>query len=43
MGTLLYILIPVFIVLAISIKQVNQYQRGVKFMLGKYTGIMNPG
>ena len=34
--------IIVFIVL-ISIKQVNQYQKGVKFMLGKYIGLMEPG
>lgn len=27
----------------ISIKQINQYQRGVKFTLGKFTGIMDPG
>lgn len=26
-----------------SIKQVNQYQRGVRFTLGKYTGIAQPG
>nr|MBP3259133.1 slipin family protein [Bacilli bacterium] len=32
----------VFVVL-ISIKQVNQYERGVKFTLGKFSGIMNPG
>jgi len=34
------------IVLAIiiaSLKVINQYERGVKFTLGKYTGIMNPG
>ena len=31
-----------FIIL-ISIKQVNQYERGVKFTLGKFSGIMNPG
>ena len=31
-----------FIIL-ISIKQINQYQKGVKFMLGKYIGIMGPG
>jgi len=31
-----------FIVL-ISIKQINQYQKGVKFTLGKYTGLMEPG
>jgi len=31
-----------FIVL-ISIKQVNQYQKGVKFTLGKYSSTMRPG
>ncbi|HBI17355.1 MAG TPA: hypothetical protein DDY52_04405 [Candidatus Moranbacteria bacterium] len=34
--------IAVFIVL-ISIKQINQYERGVKFTIGKYVGIMEPG
>ncbi|MBI4709175.1 MAG: slipin family protein [Candidatus Portnoybacteria bacterium] len=37
------ILIASFVILIISIRQVNQYQRGVKFTLGKYTGIMEPG
>jgi regulator of protease activity HflC (stomatin/prohibitin superfamily) len=27
----------------ISIKQINQYQRGVKFTLGKFSGLMEPG
>ncbi len=36
-------LIFVGIVLLISIRQVNQYQRGVMFTLGKYTGTKNPG
>ncbi len=36
------ILAAVFIVL-ISIRQINQYERGVKFMFGKYHGLMNPG
>jgi regulator of protease activity HflC (stomatin/prohibitin superfamily) len=31
-----------FIIL-ISIRQINQYQRGVKFTLGKYSGTMEPG
>lgn len=26
-----------------SIKQINEYERGVKFTLGKFTGIMSPG
>lgn len=30
-------------VLVASIKQINQYERGVKFMLGKYIGVMDPG
>lgn len=38
----LFIMLAIFIVL-ISIKQINQYEKGVKFMLGKYIGIMNPG
>lgn len=42
--TLLKVLlaIVVFIVL-ISIRQINQYQRGVKFRLGKFVGVKNPG
>lgn len=36
------IIIVLFIVL-ISIKQVNQYERGVKFTLGKFSGMMKPG
>lgn len=34
--------IVIFIVL-ISVKQINQYQKGVKFKLGKYIGLMEPG
>lgn len=30
-------------VLLVSIRQVNQYQRGVKFQLGKYTKMVEPG
>ncbi len=30
-------------VILVSIKQINQYEKGVKFMLGKYTGTMEPG
>ncbi|TSC61321.1 MAG: Uncharacterized protein Athens041674_809 [Parcubacteria group bacterium Athens0416_74] len=32
-----------FLILIISIKQVNQYERGLKFTLGRFTGIMEPG
>ena len=37
------VLAIVVIVLLASIRQINQYQRGVKFTLGRYTGIMEPG
>ncbi len=37
-------IIPALIILAIILlRQVNQYQRGVMFTLGKFTGIKNPG
>lgn len=34
--------IVIFLVL-ISVRQINQYERGVKFTLGKFTSIMQPG
>ncbi len=34
--------IVVFIIL-ISIKQINQYEKGLRFTLGKFSGLMNPG
>jgi regulator of protease activity HflC (stomatin/prohibitin superfamily) len=37
------ILIVVGVIILISIKQINQYQKGVRFRLGKYTGLMEPG
>ncbi len=33
----------VLVVIIASIRQVNQYERGVKFTLGRFTGIMEPG
>ncbi|KKQ27559.1 MAG: SPFH domain / Band 7 family protein [Candidatus Magasanikbacteria bacterium GW2011_GWC2_37_14] len=35
--------ILVLVLIFISIRQVNQYQRGVKFQLGKFTKIVEPG
>ena len=32
-----------FMIILVSLKIVKEYQRGVKFTLGKYSGIMNPG
>jgi regulator of protease activity HflC (stomatin/prohibitin superfamily) len=38
--TLLFI---VLVIILISIRQINEYQRGVKFTLGRYTRTLNPG
>lgn len=32
-----------FAFLIISVKQIDQYQRGVKFTMGRYSGVMEPG
>ena len=37
------ILVVVGFIILISIKQINQYERGIKFSFGKFTKIMNPG
>lgn len=40
----MYILIIIVIILLLlSIRQINEYERGVKFTLGKFSKIMNPG
>jgi regulator of protease activity HflC (stomatin/prohibitin superfamily) len=36
-------LVVLLVLILISVKQVNQFQRGVKFTLGKYSGMVNPG
>ena len=38
-----YLLIPVVLIVLAAIRQVNQYQRGVKFTLGRYTSTADPG
>jgi regulator of protease activity HflC (stomatin/prohibitin superfamily) len=39
-----YILLIIIVVIVLSsIRQINQYQRGVKFTLGKFTSMMEPG
>ena len=40
MPTLIVILV---VLVLVSIRQINQYQRGVRFTLGKFTSIMDPG
>ena len=43
MGSITIILIVIGVILIASIKQINQYERGIKFTLGKFTKIMQPG
>ena len=40
---ILILLIPFLILLLASIKQVNQYERGIKFTFGRYSNMMDPG
>ena len=37
------IIVILFFLVISSIRQINQYERGVKFTFGKFTGIMEPG
>lgn len=43
----MHLLIPLFfiflVLVVISIRQINQYQRGIKFTFGKFTEVMEPG
>jgi regulator of protease activity HflC (stomatin/prohibitin superfamily) len=44
MAPIFYIILAIAIVIILaSIKQINQYEKGIKFMLGKYVGLMGPG
>jgi len=40
---LYYIILFIVVVVISSIKQINQYERGVRFTLGKFTSVMEPG
>lgn len=40
---ILYVVIAIVVVILSSIKEVKQYQRGVKFTLGKFSGLIAPG
>ncbi|KKT74456.1 MAG: SPFH domain / Band 7 family protein [Candidatus Peregrinibacteria bacterium GW2011_GWA2_44_7] len=43
MGLITFILFALGFVVLISIRQINEYQRGVKFTLGKFSKVMEPG
>lgn len=40
---MLFILSILLVLVLISIRQINEYERGVKFTLGKYSSTLNPG
>lgn len=40
---MLIVLIFIAVIILLSIKQINEYERGIKFTLGKFSKIMNPG
>ena len=42
-GIITTIIILILILVLSSIKQINEYEKGVKFTLGKFSGIMGPG
>jgi len=42
-GTLFFVIILLLFLIAISIRQVNQWEKGVKFTLGRFTNIKDPG
>lgn len=43
MAPLFFILVVALFITLISIRQINQYQRGIKFTFGKFTEVMEPG
>lgn len=43
MEPLVYLLSFVLVIIVISIRQINEYERGIKFSFGKFSNIMNPG
>ena len=40
---MVYIFAVFFLLVLFSVRQINQYERGVKFTLGKFSSIMEPG
>ena len=38
-----FLVIVILFIILISLKQVNEYQRGIKFTMGRFSGVMEPG
>jgi regulator of protease activity HflC (stomatin/prohibitin superfamily) len=43
MDFIIFIMIVVVVIVLMSIKQIDEYQRGIKFTCGKFSSIMEPG
>jgi regulator of protease activity HflC (stomatin/prohibitin superfamily) len=43
MSLLITILLPLIVIVVGSLKQVNEYERGLVYSMGKFTGIVGPG
>jgi regulator of protease activity HflC (stomatin/prohibitin superfamily) len=42
-GLIIFLSLAIIFILLVSIRQINQYERGLLFTLGRYSGIMEPG
>ena len=40
---IIFLIFLLLVLLLVSIKQVNQYERGIKLRLGKFVGVVEPG
>ena len=38
-----YVIYTIIVLVIISIRQINQYEKGIKFTFGKFTAVMEPG
>jgi regulator of protease activity HflC (stomatin/prohibitin superfamily) len=43
MGFITFVIVASLFLVITSVRQINQYEKGVKFTFGKFTGIMEPG
>lgn len=40
---ILFLLIVIVVIVLLSLKQINEYERGVVYTMGRYTGLVQPG
>lgn len=40
---MIFLLILILVVILMSVRQINEYERGIKYTFGKFSKIMNPG